>query len=540
MYKNIIRGWLTGILVFIPFQHSIFRIINPSISELAAFINCLDEITVIAFLPFAIREYYKNREIRNPLYPILLFPVIAIIIAGFVSGMTNANSLFITAYGTFDYIKFFLVIFIFMAFFREYSQFQKIFRILLLVAVVIGSVALIQELWAAGNRYILGKDTFNSGVYLFRSPPQTEAQSRAIWRLGIYRPPSLLSHYNLLGLYSLLILTFYLHTARKVNFLILLPLFTGVFLSVSKIVYAGFLLITGLEIYKRRRWFIVFCVAAIILLFFIVPLSDLEGKHWAPGYGKMDYREYARLKAMEVWGDHPVLGVGPGMFGGAVAFKQHSPVYEEYDFLIILKVMHSLEQFWPQVLAELGIFGTVAFAGLFISLIAVSVMLRKQAEEEDLRGLFTGLMAFTIIFFLYTLSGNLNNAGFILPYLAFAGMGLGCSNKTGKLPIRLLGSFFILLVLIPLIFYIANPFNNRCVKGNCSTGKGSYIFHSGIMYEGEWKNGRRNGQGTWTNPLGYSYIGEWRNGKRHGRGIMTYPDGKKKTGKWEENRFTGR
>jgi len=43
-------------------------------------------------------------------------------------------------------------------------------------------------------------------------------------------------------------------------------------------------------------------------------------------------------------------------------------------------------------------------------------------------------------------------------------------------------------------------------------GFGKYTYLDGEKYEGEWKNGKRNGQGTFTYPDGSKYIGEWRNG----------------------------
>ena len=39
-------------------------------------------------------------------------------------------------------------------------------------------------------------------------------------------------------------------------------------------------------------------------------------------------------------------------------------------------------------------------------------------------------------------------------------------------------------------------------------------LYSDEWYEGEWKNGERNGQGTYTWSDGRKYEGEWKDGKR--------------------------
>jgi hypothetical protein len=82
-------------------------------------------------------------------------------------------------------------------------------------------------------------------------------------------------------------------------------------------------------------------------------------------------------------------------------------------------------------------------------------------------------------------------------------------------------SFFILLSGF-LIFYLFNPFDNECIRGNCENGKGVYIFQSGMKDDGEWKNGKRDGQGTLTYPDGSKYTGRWKNNRMHGKGTKIY------------------
>lgn len=203
-------------LVIIPFQHRIYTTIKAWNSELSTFFNRLDELTVLIILPIAIREIYKNYKNRNSYiqpYFILLLPIFAISISGFISGMINENSLFITSLGTFSYIKYFLVIFIYAAFFREFSQVKRAFRLVLMVAVFLGVIAFIQELWALSSRYLLKKDIYDASIYILRSLLGIE-QAESYWRLGVYRASSLMHHHNILVLYMVLIISMYLNAEK--------------------------------------------------------------------------------------------------------------------------------------------------------------------------------------------------------------------------------------------------------------------------------------------------------------------------------------
>lgn len=46
------------------------------------------------------------------------------------------------------------------------------------------------------------------------------------------------------------------------------------------------------------------------------------------------------------------------------------------------------------------------------------------------------------------------------------------------------------------------------------------MFHSGAVYDGEWKDDRRHGLGTLIDAKGNSYTGEWRNDCRDGKGNL--------------------
>jgi hypothetical protein len=139
----------------------------------------------------------------------LLIPISLLGVSGLVSGIINGNSFFITAQGIFDYIKYFLVVFIYSAFITGPDEFKKIFRLLLGIALLYAAVALIQFLWATGSVYVLKKDISDTEVYVLVSKSFININFRDFcWRFEIFRTP----YAFVIGLYGLLILTVYYYT----------------------------------------------------------------------------------------------------------------------------------------------------------------------------------------------------------------------------------------------------------------------------------------------------------------------------------------
>lgn len=81
---------------------------------------------------------------------------------------------------------------------------------------------------------------------------------------------------------------------------------------------------------------------------------------------------------------------------------------------------------------------------------------------------------------------------------------------------------------------------DRC-EGDCSNGKGRYLYQSGGRYEGEFLHGEPHGRGTYTLSSGrVMYRGEWRNGRPAGQGEFYLEDGRRYVGHFVDGRFEGR
>ena len=73
-----------------------------------------------------------------------------------------------------------------------------------------------------------------------------------------------------------------------------------------------------------------------------------------------------------------------------------------------------------------------------------------------------------------------------------------------------------------------------CVSGDCNNGFGKYVFSSGNKYEGNFKDGRREGAGTFYYAQGNIFEGDWHNNKMV-KGTFIYASGATYTGTYDDN-----
>jgi hypothetical protein len=425
IYDRLIQWWLAGVLLLFPFVRVITKHLTGDSHTVKYLFIFLDEITIVILFPIAFLQLCKSREILNSSYLIIIAPVMVFCLSGLISGLVNDNRLFITILGTFDYIKYFFVIFIYAVFFREFSKFRKIFHLLLILAVVLSVSAIIEEIWALIFRYFLGKSVLDPIVYLYHTPPHSIELSNGIWRFGLLRATSVINQYTILAFFCLFILTLYASVNKNMNRLTVGVLLAGILVTFSRMAYAS-LFIMGLSRKLHNKWLLVSFVSLALILVTFLSLSVKIGE--PPGeYITFDnYRQFARHKAMEVWNDHPFWGRGPGMFGGIISRYFQSPVYKEYEYPAgLLKLFGGIDQFWPQVFAELGLIGVILFATILASVVLILMKLKDKITSSDFKGLINALLIFGIAVYIFTLGLGFNSTVIIFTYFAFLGTCLG-------------------------------------------------------------------------------------------------------------------
>ena len=64
-------------------------------------------------------------------------------------------------------------------------------------------------------------------------------------------------------------------------------------------------------------------------------------------------------------------------------------------------------------------------------------------------------------------------------------------------------------------------------------------FGDGTKYDGNWRDGYKEGKGTMAYASGSKYVGAWQNDMKNGEGTMTYASGDKYVGTWKDNLRNG-
>ncbi len=75
-------------------------------------------------------------------------------------------------------------------------------------------------------------------------------------------------------------------------------------------------------------------------------------------------------------------------------------------------------------------------------------------------------------------------------------------------------------------------------KDGFKDGTGIYVNKYGDRYEGQFKNDKENGQGTLISNFGWKYVGSWKNGVKHGNGTEFRSNSKSK-GTWLNGKKNG-
>lgn len=71
-------------------------------------------------------------------------------------------------------------------------------------------------------------------------------------------------------------------------------------------------------------------------------------------------------------------------------------------------------------------------------------------------------------------------------------------------------------------------------------GQGKFTSIQGVVYEGQWVDGRREGMGVETKPDGERYEGQWSNNRENGRGKKSWPNGNSYDGEWLAGKMQGK
>ena len=404
---------ITAFLVFLPFQMWLYTRFN-----LAHGFLWMDEIFVVGGVCSCLFVLLLKRTV--PREAALIFcPIVLFVLIGLLSGLLNSRELHVTVLGIFDYLKGFLLISVFACVSISRRRIIYLYKILYILAIMLSPVAVLQEL-----AFFLHFPVEKIGVLY----PD-------LVRFGFLRTNSLMGHPNMFGLYTLMFFVLDLNLYRRLRwhhaFLLL-----GTFLSFSRMVWLASIVVIILSPIKNKRKNLVIvllpliiCVCVAIPLFYSHTARELRSNN--------TYRGYTLAKSMEIWKENPLIGVGPGMYGGVVSVMFNSPIYKQYNFSqnwfnYGLRRFRSLDQFLPQILAEMGLIGTLFFMFLLYLLVRIPLRIAFKTADTFKKDLLLGLSVIPLILFVYLFGSGLNLTPFLLTYSALFGMVLGMKDENSS------------------------------------------------------------------------------------------------------------
>jgi len=117
-------------------------------------------------------------------------------------------------------------------------------------------------------------------------------------------------------------------------------------------------------------------------------------------------------------------------------------------------------------------------------------------------------------------------------------------EEMGKIMVSLIlvGSFMVVSSRAHADDYPYDRSKSGCVMGDCLSGYGVYVYDNDDVYDGYWKDGKRNGRGIYSFVNGgawsaaYKLIGPWRDGNQHGEFSYVNPNGARTTLYWYDGK----
>lgn len=176
-----------------------------------------------------------------------------------------------------------------------------------------------------------------------------------------------------------------------------------------------------------KNWRYIFIFPASLLLFISPAIRQRFLTVFSQNYvvdASLDGRIWATNNAIEIYKTSPILGVGPGAYGGQTAVLYDSPVYLDGMQNGYVALAYTDNQ-WMQILAQIGVFGFLALAGFFISHLVNN--LRQYRQTRDYLAL--GIIASTIAILINGAFANIFEFGAVS---VLAGTYLGLGNSYGK------------------------------------------------------------------------------------------------------------
>jgi hypothetical protein len=352
---SILKKIFISFLFILPFQY--FPTVLGQIDKdntLLRLLGLTDEFSLFILFSFVItfillRPYiYYSNIFKIPFTNAL----IAFLSIAFISLIFNKVSWFQGTIGIIDITKNIILFYLVTLLYWEKNDLLLIVKGIIIISLILAIVSLLSEAMAIFGHTGIG--------YLTR-----EAESENL-RLGLYRVSSLVGtgQINYLALYGILAFFLIWCTVKTsiVKYCALLLVASLIFLTFSRQGWACFFLM----LFMRKKRYVVWGIPFLLLA---VSMTLKTGESFLP---EVYFRGYVYLQSFTLFCEHPILGIGPGMFGDLASIIFNSAVYDSWPtfFRDYAFEIRGIDCFWPIIWTEFGIAGLLSFLLIFVKLYA--------------------------------------------------------------------------------------------------------------------------------------------------------------------------
>jgi len=347
----------------------------------SGFLGLWDEGIFIFLLIVVFYRLYKEKKFNFKLTT-LIYPILAFLMVGLLSIYFSKN---VTLPQGIDAIRSVIQPFIFFLIVINSNISKKSTRFLLFAGIIAVSIAA-----------LFGIFQFTQGVSV---PPNwldkdTEVGigTRAFSFLG---SPNAFAGYCIL--FAPIVLSYFfkdkLKLTHKTIFIFLfLTIIVGMMSTLTRSAWIAFipsLILFGILI-KKTKIVIPIVLLIVVMTFSVAPLRQRFLNLFSEQYqekSEIGGRTYRWNLAMTIFAENPVLGRGPGSYGGATAYR-----YQEFSGLYV-------DNYYLEILSNYGFLGFLVFTWLILEIVKLFTVSIKNSTENDkilIIGIFCGFIGFMI------------------------------------------------------------------------------------------------------------------------------------------------
>lgn len=181
--------------------------------------------------------------------------------------------------------------------------------------------------------------------------------------------------------------------AKAAYSIMILLIVASLAFTFSRGAWIGFIVAAGVYVLVKDKRLIIPCIIAAVLVAVFVPsISGRIGYMLSPEYIESSLRGGRLVRwitGLKIFADYPVLGVGLGQFGGAVAMNN------DVKFIVDNEIIEAfyMDNYMLKTAVEAGLVGFISFMALMYSVFINGLRTVRTAATDVSKELSTGILA---------------------------------------------------------------------------------------------------------------------------------------------------